>query len=124
MNVSAVVPAGGSGVRMGGSIPKQFQWLNGKPILFYTLKTLQDSGVISEIVLVLPKKEYETAGADWLGNPAIVKKVVIGGEKRQDSVFNGVNEVSQETEIVLVHDGVRPFLSSKMISESLVEDIL
>ena len=119
MSVSAVVPAGGSGTRMGGPVPKQFQSLNGKPILFYTLKTLQDSGVISEIVLVVPEKEYKAACADWLGKPEIVKKVVIGGEKRQDSVFNGFVEVSQDTEIVLVHDGVRPLLSQKMISESI-----
>ena len=119
MNVSAVVPAGGSGTRMGGTVPKQFQLLNGKPILFYTLKTLQDCGVISEIVLVVPEKEYGMACVEWIGKPEIVKKVVKGGEKRQDSVFNGLQEVSQDTEIVLIHDGVRPFLSKKMISESI-----
>ena len=81
MSVSAVVPAGGSGVRMGGSVPKQFQSLNGKPILFYTLKTLQDSGIISEIVLVVPEKEYEAACVDWLGKP-IIEKVVVGGKKK------------------------------------------
>ena len=116
MNVSAVVPAGGSGTRMGGSVPKQFQLLNGKPILFYTLKTLQDCGVISEIVLVVPEKEYEMACEEWIGKPKLVKKVVKGGEKRQDSVFNGLQEVSQDTEIVLIHDGVRPLLSKKMIA--------
>jgi len=119
MSVSAVVPAGGSGTRMGGTVPKQFQLLNGKPILFYTLKTLQDCGVISEIVLVVPEKEYGMACAEWIGKPEIVKKVVKGGEKRQDSVFNGLQEVSQGTEIVLIHDGVRPFLSKKMISGSI-----
>ena len=119
MSVCAVVPAGGVGTRMGGNVPKQFLELNGKPILYYTLKTLQDCGIISELILVVPEKEYDNACADWLGKPEIVTKIVIGGEKRQDSVYNGFSEVSQQTEIVLVHDGVRPFLSRRMIQESV-----
>ena len=119
MSVCAIVPAGGSGTRMGGTVPKQFQSLNGKPILYHTIKTLQNCETISEIILVVPEKEYETANTDWLGKLEIVKKVVIGGEKRQDSVYNGFCEVSQNTEIVLVHDGVRPFLSQKMIADSI-----
>ena len=104
---------------MGGTVPKQFLELNGKPILYYTLKTLQDCGIISELILVVPEKEYVNACADWLAKPEIVTKVVIGGEKRQDSVYNGFCEVSPQTEIVLVHDGVRPFLSRRMIQESV-----
>ena len=119
MSVCAIIPAGGSGTRMGGIVPKQFQSLNGKPILYYTIKTLQNCETISEIILVVPEKEYETAHTDWLGKLGIVKKVVIGGEKRQDSVYNGFCEVSQDSEIVLVHDGVRPFLSQKMIADSI-----
>ena len=119
MSVCAIVPAGGSGNRMGGTVPKQFQSLNGKPILYHTIKTLQNCETISEIILVVPEKEYETANTDWLGKLEIVKKVVIGGEQRQDSVYNGFCEVSQDSEIVLVHDGVRPFLSQKMIADSI-----
>ena len=119
MSVCAIVPAGGSGTRMGGTVPKQFQSLNGKPILYHTIKTLQNCETISEIILVVPEKEYETAHTDWLGKLEIVKKVVIGGEQRQDSVYNGFCEVSQDSEIVLVHDGVRPFLSQKMVADSI-----
>ena len=119
MSVCAIVPAGGSGTRMGGTVPKQFQSLNGIPILYHTIKTLQNCETISEIILVVPEKEYKTANTDWLGKLEIVKKVVIGGEKRQDSVYNGFCEVSQDSEIVLVHDGVRPFLSQKMIVDSI-----
>ena len=119
MSVCAIVPAGGSGTRMGGTVPKQFQSLNGKPILYHTIKTLQNCETISEIILVVPEKEYETANTDWLGKLEIVKKVVIGGEQRQDSVYTGFCEVSQDSEIVLVHDGVRPFLSQKMIADSI-----
>ena len=81
MSVCAIVPAGGSGTRMGGIVPKQFQPLNGKPILYHTLKTLQNCGIISEIILVVPEKEYETVHTDWLGKLEIVKKVVIGVKK-------------------------------------------
>ena len=119
MSVCAVVPAGGLGTRMGGTVPKQFLNLNGKPILYYTLKALQESGLISELILVVPKKEYSNACNQWLGKPEIVTKVVVGGAKRQDSVYNGFCEVSRESEIVLVHDGVRPFLSHKMIRETI-----
>ena len=119
MSVCAVVPAGGTGTRMGGIVPKQFLELDGKPILYYTLKTLQDCGIISELILVVPEKEYDNACIDWLGKPEIVTKVVVGGEKRQDSVYNGFCELSPQTEIVLVHDGVRPFLSHQMIQESV-----
>ena len=119
MSVCAVVPAGGTGTRMGGIVPKQFLELDGKPILYYTLKTLQDCGIISELILVVPEKEYDNACTDWLGKPEIVTKVVVGGEKRQDSVYNGFCELSPQTEIVLVHDGVRPFLSHQMIRESV-----
>ena len=81
MSVCAIVPAGGSGTRMGGTVPKQFLSLNGKPILYHTLKTLQNCGTISEIILVVPEKEYETVDTDCLGKLEIVKKVVMGVKK-------------------------------------------
>tara|TARA_B100000446_G_scaffold145134_1_gene138479 strand:+ start:269 stop:961 length:693 start_codon:yes stop_codon:yes gene_type:complete len=119
MNVCAIIPAGGQGTRMGGTIPKQFLTLGGKPILHYTLRTLQESGLIDSLVLVVPEKELESARADWLERPPVVKQVVVGGEKRQDSVFNGYQALPTDTDIVLVHDGVRPFLSKGMIHETI-----
>jgi 2-C-methyl-D-erythritol 4-phosphate cytidylyltransferase len=119
MSVCAIIPAGGQGTRMGGTVPKQFQALRGKPILHYTLKTLQESDLIDSLVLVVPQNELENACANWLENPSIVKQVVVGGEKRQDSVFNGYQALPADTDIVLVHDGVRPFLSKEMIRVTL-----
>jgi len=104
---------------MGGTVPKQFQALNGKPILHYTLRALQESDLISSLVLVVPEKELVNARADWLNRPPVVKQVVVGGEKRQDSVFNGYQALPKNTDIVLVHDGVRPFLSKEMIQETI-----
>ena len=119
MNVCAIIPAGGQGTRMGGAVPKQFQVLKGKPILQYTLNTLQKSGLIDFLVLVVTEKELEKALSNWLEQPPIVKKVVVGGEKRQDSVFNGYQALPANTDIVLVHDGVRPFLSHEMIQGTI-----
>jgi 2-C-methyl-D-erythritol 4-phosphate cytidylyltransferase len=104
---------------MGGAVPKQFQALRGKPILHYTLRTLQESGLIDSLTLVVPEKECVGARADWLGRPPVVKQVVVGGEKRQDSVYNGYQSLPSDTDIVLVHDGVRPFLSREMIQETI-----
>jgi len=104
---------------MGGTVPKQFQALRGKPILHYTLRALQESELIDSLVLVVPEKELKNARADWLERPPVVKQVVVGGEKRQDSVFNGYQALPTDTDIVLVHDGVRPFLSREMIQETI-----
>ena len=119
MKVCAIIPAGGQGTRMGGTVPKQFQALRGKPILHYTLRTFQESGLIDSLILVVPEKELENARTDWLERPPVVKQVVVGGEKRQDSVFNGYQALPTDTDIVLVHDGVRPFLSREMIQETI-----
>ncbi len=119
MKVRAIIPAGGQGTRMGGTVPKQFQVLRGKPILHYTLKTLEESGLIDSLVLVVPKNELENSRADWLEHSSIVEQVVAGGEKRQDSVLNGYQSLPEDTDIVLVHDGVRPFLSREMIQKTI-----
>ena len=119
MKVCAIIPAGGQGTRMGGTVPKQFQALRGKPILHYTLRALQESELIDSLVLVVPEKELENTRTDWLERPPVVKQVVVGGEKRQDSVFNGYQALPTDTDIVLVHDGVRPFLSREMIQETI-----
>ena len=119
MKVCAIIPAGGQGTRMGGTVPKQFQALRGKPILHYTLRALQESELIDSLVLVVPEKELKNARADWLERPPVVKQVVVGGEKRQDSVFNGYQALPTDTDIVLVHDGVRPFLSREMVQETI-----
>lgn len=119
MKVSAIIPAAGQGVRLGGKVPKQFLHLNGKPVLAHTLEVFEKSGKVDSIVLVVPAKDLRQTRSQWLNNPSIVEKVVEGGEKRQDSVFNGFKELDTDTEIVLVHDGVRPFLTEIMIRETI-----
>ena len=119
MKVSAIIPAAGQGARLGGPVPKQFLHLNGKPILSHTLEVFQNSGLVDSIVLAVPENELERTRGQWLNNPPLVKKIVAGGKQRQDSVFNGFKELDADTDIVLVHDGVRPFISAAMIREIL-----
>ena len=113
----ALVPAAGRGLRMGGHIPKQFLSLGGRPILAQSLRVLQASPVIHEIILAVPQAERQYC-LDHIvatGEFGKVTKVVAGGAQRQDSVRHALAEVSEETEIVLVHDAVRPFLTEDMI---------
>lgn len=119
MKVSAIIPAAGQGLRLGGSVPKQFLHLDGKPILTHTLEAFQNSGLIHSIILVVPENEIDQTRAQWLNNPPLVKKIIAGGKQRQDSVANGFKELDDDTDIVLVHDGVRPFISLKIIKESI-----
>ena len=113
----ALVPAAGRGLRMGGHIPKQFLSLGGRPILTHSLLVLQASPVIHEIILAVPQAERQYC-LDHIvatGEFGKVTKVVAGGAQRQDSVRHALGEVSEETEIVLVHDAVRPFLTEEMV---------
>ncbi len=117
MKVCVIIPAAGQGLRMGGRTPKQFLNLNGKPILDHTLQALQQCDILSSIILSVPLSEKENVAKQWLGSPSKVHQVVTGGEKRQDSVFNGFKAVEPDTDIVVVHDGVRPFVTSQLIEE-------
>ena len=104
---------------MGGPIPKQFLALGGQPILVQSLRILQASPVIHEIILAVPQAERQYC-LDHIvatGEFGKVTKVVPGGAQRQDSVRHALTEVSEETEIVLVHDAVRPFLTEDMIQK-------
>ncbi|HNC83244.1 MAG TPA: 2-C-methyl-D-erythritol 4-phosphate cytidylyltransferase [Nitrospira sp.] len=112
----ALVPAAGRGLRMGGSVPKQFLALGGRPILAQSLHVLQASPVIHEIILAVPQADRQYCLDHFVapGEFGKVTKVVSGGAQRQDSVRHALAEVS-EADIILVHDAVRPFLTGDMI---------
>jgi len=117
VKVSAVVPAAGSGVRMGTGIKKQFLSLDGIPVVGYVLKKLEVSPIIKSIVMVVnPGEEEYCRGAvvDRLGIRKVAA-IVPGGKERQDSVYNGLLALSADTGIVVVHDGVRPVIGSGML---------
>ncbi len=104
---------------MGGTVPKQFLSLGGRPILVQSLRILQASPVIHEIILAVPQAERQYCLDHILatGEFGKVTKIVSGGAQRQDSVRHALAEVGEETEIVLVHDAVRPFLTVDMIQK-------
>ncbi len=115
MKISAIIPAAGQGLRMGGDIPKQFLLLQGKPILHHTLSVF--APCVDSVTLVVPEKELAATRKQWAsGN---VQQVIVGGAERQDSVANGLRALDKDTDIVIVHDGVRPFVSPAIIKESI-----
>jgi 2-C-methyl-D-erythritol 4-phosphate cytidylyltransferase len=119
MKVSAIIPAAGQGTRMGSSTPKQFLLLQGKPILHHTLRAFEASGQVDSVILVVPEKDFPAAKKEWLQGYDIVTKIVIGGKERQDSVYNGFQALDCDTDVVLVHDGVRPFVDGDMIKRAI-----
>jgi len=122
MKVIALIPAAGAGIRMGGNIPKQFLKLKGKPIIAHTLSRLEECEGINEVVLVLPGDEVKYCQKDIIDHYGFqkIKKIVPGGEKRQDSVYLGL-ETMPACDIVLVHDGVRPFVTASLLEETIIQ---
>ncbi|MDY2630325.1 MAG: 2-C-methyl-D-erythritol 4-phosphate cytidylyltransferase [Clostridium sp.] len=117
--ISAIILAGGKGTRMGANISKQYIKLKGKPILYYTIKRFSESKDIDKIILVLPKDEIDYCKEKVLDKYSLhVDLIVEGGKERQDSVMNALNELIDE-EIVLIHDGARPFVSQRIIDEGI-----
>ena len=117
--VSAIVLAGGRGKRMGCIQSKQYIDLNGKPILYYTLKQFIENDLIDKVILVVPEDEKVYCRNEVLGRYALmVDGMVSGGEERQDSVYNALVEL-EGSEIVLIHDGARPFVSQKIINDAV-----
>jgi len=115
MKVGAIIPAAGRGKRIGASVPKQFLEIQGRPLLHHTLMVFASCKLIDYVVLVMPRADVDEMGEDWLNKYEIVRKVVVGGEQRQDSVYNGFSSLEKGTDIVVVHDGVRPFTTPQMI---------
>lgn len=115
MKKNAVIVAGGNGTRMNTPLPKQFLLLNGKPILFYTLRTFLEAYSDLNIILVLPE-EYIAAGQEIIDAFFDYNRIQItaGGRTRFHSVQNGLKLVMEES-IIFVHDGVRCLLSKSLI---------
>lgn len=125
VKVAAVVPAAGCGNRMGSDIKKQFLTLSGSPILGYVLKTLEASSSVQAIVIAVGEGEEEYCRqyvVDKLGLKKVTA-VVRGGKERQDSVYSGLLALAPDTDIVVIHDGVRPLLNNENL-ETVIEAAL
>ncbi|MEI2739545.1 MAG: 2-C-methyl-D-erythritol 4-phosphate cytidylyltransferase [Chitinophagaceae bacterium] len=123
MNKYAIIVAGGSGIRMGGNLPKQFMLLKDKPVLYYTLKTFLDAYDDLKIILVLPV-DYTDMGQEiidaYFDKDRI--RITAGGDTRFQSVRNGLMLVEGEA-IIFVHDGVRCLASKDLIHRCYVQAV-
>jgi 2-C-methyl-D-erythritol 4-phosphate cytidylyltransferase len=106
---------------MGGHVPKQFIELGGVPILVHTLRVLEAVPAVEHVILAVPDADREYCLREIVTRYRFAKvtKIVAGGERRQDSVRHGLQEVGDEADLVLVHDAVRP-----LITRDLVERVI
>lgn len=119
--VTAIVVAAGKGKRMGKGFNKQYIQLQGKPIVAHTLEVFEKSQYIDDIILVVGQEEIDFAQEEIIKKHDLrkVSKVIGGGKERQDSVYEGLLAAKDECEIVLIHDGARPFVQEYMIGKTI-----
>lgn len=121
MKTIAIIPAAGTGVRMESSVPKQFMELKGMPILALTLDKFNECPLIDGIIPVVPSDEMDSCKNDIVNRYGYHKviKIVAGGKRRQDSVRAGIEATEGRYDIILIHDGVRPFINRDIIENSI-----
>ena len=118
----AIIPAAGVGSRMGADRPKQFLYLDGKPLLAVTLLPFQECSRVDKVILVVPSEDVvfckekivEKYGLDKVG------KIVPGGKRRQDSVRLGLDAAGDGFGFVLVHDGARPMVNVDLLERAII----
>lgn len=117
MATTAIIPAGGRGIRMENAINKQFITIKNKPIIVHSLEKFCDCFLIDEIIAVVPEEWINFVNQEIIKKYQLskVKKVVAGGSTRQESVFNGLLLIDKNTDLVLIHDAVRPLISADSI---------
>ncbi|MFQ5861719.1 MAG: 2-C-methyl-D-erythritol 4-phosphate cytidylyltransferase [Candidatus Brocadiales bacterium] len=117
-HVSIILAAAGLGVRMGGGVKKPYLLIKGKPIFQHSLEKFLDVKGVRETILVVGPSELEDVRdkcKDKFAEYSIRVKIVPGGRRRQDSVYEALKHLEPQTDIVLVHDAVRPIVSREMI---------
>ncbi len=125
MTTVGLVVAGGKGMRMGSELPKQYMPVAGKPLLVHALLGFLKAG-IEDLILVVPQSDIEFVREDVLGKHSIdaVRAIIPGGHERQDSVSRGLKALKTDTDIVAIHDAVRPFVSPALIREVISQAVL
>jgi 2-C-methyl-D-erythritol 4-phosphate cytidylyltransferase len=123
MRVIALIPAAGMGKRMAAGINKQYLLLNDKPIVAHTLSIFEDAPFVDDIYLIIPEEEilYCREHVVERYGFAKVRSIVPGGAERQHSVLNGLRAVENalDDDLVLIHDGVRPFVPVHVLERAL-----
>lgn len=118
MDVHVLVPAAGSGSRIGGDTKKQYLALGDQPVLVQTLSRLATLHQVTAIHLIVPEDDVAYCQAELVERYRLEKigGVIVGGDERQDSVRNGLEECGAvDQDVILVHDGVRPFFPKEQI---------
>lgn len=114
--VAAVIVAAGRGSRMGSDVPKQYMTVAGKTIIDTTLYKFEKSSVVDEIILVVNEGDIDYVEASIACNYSKISRVVRGGATRTGSVYEGIKAAPENCGLLIVHDGVRPFVSYNLIS--------
>ena len=123
---SAIVLAAGSGKRMNSQTAKQFLKIRDKEVLYYSLKVFEESPLVDNIILVTKEDDIEYCRTEIIERNKFKKimNIIPGGRERYDSVHAGLSLLSKnidsEEDIVLIHDGARPFITETMISDSVM----
>jgi 2-C-methyl-D-erythritol 4-phosphate cytidylyltransferase len=120
--VSAIIVAAGKGIRMKGTMRKQYLDLSGRPVLAHSIMAFDSCSLVEETFLVIPKEDVEYCQKNILSLLDLKKQInlVHGGAKRQDSVYNGLQAITKNTDTVVIHDGVRPFIQHEDIKECIL----
>jgi len=121
MHTHAIIVSAGKGVRMNRSTPKQYLLLQGRPVLCHTIIAFDSCPEVDNIILVVPENDIQFCREQLLSelNLKTPVNVLAGGKRRQDSVFNGILSIDDRGGIVVIHDSVRPLVSSDMISRCI-----
>ena len=119
--VAALIPAAGEGRRMGGTIPKQFLQIGGREILARTLGVFEACEAIDDIWVVVAAEQCALCQRTIVERYELrkVRGVVAGGLTRQESVWLGLQQVAEAVDLVVVHDGVRPFVTERLLQQTL-----
>lgn len=113
MKTPYIIVAAGKGRRMSSFIPKQYIEVAGKPVIYYTVKKLYEIGIRKFIIVI--DLSYQEYIEKFLREFEAQIKYVVGGERRQESVINGLSKIANSEDIAAIHDSVRPFVTKKMI---------
>jgi 2-C-methyl-D-erythritol 4-phosphate cytidylyltransferase len=123
MSYYLIIPASGSGVRFSGNTPKQFVRANGKEIIAHTIGRFNSSNFIDQIIIATKKKFFDKLiKITFENNFNKIYKIVEGGERRMDSVYNALMNLNcKKDDFIIIHDAVRPFVSEKLVSRLIKE---
>ena len=122
--IYAAVLAGGSGLRMGGELPKQFLRVGGRPIIIRSIDAFYESGLTDEIYVAV-SADYVDYTKNLIAEfcPEVTAHVIIGGKNRNETLYNVLKKIEADgmadDDIILTHDAVRPFINTRIISDNI-----